>query len=92
MTEETTIPTWRLREELRRTAERTIEGRANFERHMGRKSTKPLTPITLTPHEVLQLLDDSLRVHDAWNAGAEAGFDALEIETVEQVWARNPWA
>jgi hypothetical protein len=51
------VPTWRLREELRRTANEIIEGRANFERHFGRVSTKPLKQMTLDPTEVLQLLD-----------------------------------
>lgn len=54
---ETEIPTWRLRETLRRTATERIEGRKSFERHVGRVSTKPLTRIDLDPREVLQLLD-----------------------------------
>lgn len=54
---DTEIPTWRLRETLRRTAASLIEGRKNFERHTGRVSTKPLTRIDLDPREVLQLLD-----------------------------------
>ena len=53
------IPTWRLREELRRKAEEVIEGRTAFENHAGRMSTKPLQRIELDPREVLQLLDDS---------------------------------
>jgi hypothetical protein len=53
----TEIPTWRLREELRRTATQSIEGRRNFEQHVGRASTKPLTKVHLDPREVLQLLD-----------------------------------
>lgn len=56
---DTTIPTWRLREELRRKAESAIEGRKSFERHVGRLSTKPLAAIELSPHEILQLLDDT---------------------------------
>ena len=50
------IPTWRLREDLRRTATQRIEGRKNFEQHV-RASTKPLSTIDLDPREVLQLLD-----------------------------------
>lgn len=53
----TEIPTWRLRENLRRTATERIEGRRNFEQHVGRTSTKPLTKVDLDPREVLQLLD-----------------------------------
>lgn len=57
MAEHTEVPTWRLRERLRRTATEHIEGRKNFERHTGRVSTKPLKRIDLDPREVLRLLD-----------------------------------
>lgn len=66
-----TIPTWRLREELHRKAESIIEGRQSFERHVGRLSTKPLTAIELSPHEILQLLDDTTPQADAFDAGYE---------------------
>lgn len=55
--DEQRVPTWRLREELRRRANEIVEGRASFERHTGRLSTKPLQRIDLDPREVLQLLD-----------------------------------
>lgn len=66
-----TIPTWRLREELRRKAESSIEGRASFERHVGRLSTKPLTTIELSPHEILQLLNDTTPQVAAFDEGYE---------------------
>lgn len=70
------IPTWRLREELRRKAESSIEGRESFERHVGRLSTKPLPTIELSPHEILQLLNDTAPQADAF----DAGYDQAEAD------------
>ena len=51
------MPTWRLREELRRQAREIVQGRADFERHTGRLSAKPLRRVDADPRELLQLLD-----------------------------------
>lgn len=81
-----TVPTWRLREELRREAEEHIRGREAFERHVGRLSDKPLPKIQLDPREVLQLLDDARaqRVADLWHAnnGWIPGADRERLQSI----------
>lgn len=50
------VPLWRLREELKRQAEEIINGRARFEQHAGRTSTKPLPKVEVDAHNLLRLL------------------------------------
>lgn len=63
------ITTWRLRENLRHVAEEVVKGREAFEKHQlgGRKSSKPLKTIELSPIYVLQLLDELDRLEKLVN-------------------------
>ena len=72
------VPTWRLREELRRKAESIIRGRADFERHVGRLSTMPLQQIELVPRDVLQLLDEDENRAAGFDEGVRAMSRALQ--------------
>ena len=51
-------PGWRIRENLISKAKAIVEGREAFETHVlgGRKSTKPMTQITVDPRDLLRAL------------------------------------
>lgn len=70
-----TKPTWRIREELARRAEEIIDGRARFEREV-RRATKPLQPVEVDAHELLQLLNESLSPNEVLTL-ANDGVDAI---------------